>query len=90
MPFTQEEREQISSAIQAKAPQVNRCPICLNQDWSLQDGFAVPGIQDNISRIVIGGPVLPSVVIVCTNCGNTHFLNALILGLQDLVEKHRG
>jgi len=33
--------------------------------------------------LVLGGPVLPSVPIVCTNCGNTFFLNAKVLGINE-------
>ena len=89
MQFTKEEREQIRNAIEEKAPKFNRCPLCLNQNWDLQDGFAFPTLQDRTGGQEIGGPGLPSVVIVCDNCGNTHFLNAMVLGLKDLVNRYR-
>lgn len=54
-----------------------RCPMCGKGNWSVQD--TVYEIREfNEGSFVVGGPVIPVVPIVCTNCGNTVFLNAII------------
>jgi hypothetical protein len=87
MPFTAQERERIVAAIREKAPQFSRCSICGHSNWALQDQLVIHVLQDNPKAFMLGGPSLPCVVIVCANCGNTYFLNAMVLGLGDLVER---
>ncbi len=64
-----------------------KCPVCTNDKFSLAGGFTNDFLMDNIGGgLIVGGPVLPSVPIVCTNCGNTFFLNTRVLGI-DLEEE---
>ncbi|MFC2069180.1 hypothetical protein ACFLTP_09290 [Chloroflexota bacterium] len=46
-----------------------------------------PNIQKDVKQIKLKGPFLPCIPVTCTNCGNTHLLNLITLGLKDLVEK---
>jgi hypothetical protein len=83
--FTEEEKQKILGAIRTKVPQMGKCPICGNPHWTLADGFVSLPIQGQIGGIVLGGPTLPCVPIICTNCGNTALLNAMLLGLKDVL-----
>lgn len=82
---TDEIIKKIEEAIKRKTGQTGfKCPICTNNQFSLAGGFTNDFLMDNIQGgLVIGGPVLPSVPIVCTNCGNTFFLNAKVLGVGE-------
>lgn len=76
--------EKINEAIKRKSGKTNLiCPICTNNQFTLAGGFVNDFLMDKLNGgLVLGGPVLPSVPIVCTNCGNTFFLNAKILGIE--------
>jgi hypothetical protein len=65
------------------------CSLCGTSDWTL-NGYVSLGVQDRPSgAIFMGGPILPLVTFACTNCGNTHLLNLLLLGLDDLAGGRR-
>jgi len=66
------------------------CPICGTKSWQLQDQFAVFSVSERPDQVTLGGRVLPSLVIICSNCGNTMFLNLKILGLEDLLSSPEG
>jgi hypothetical protein len=55
------------------------CPQCHVANWQVQDS-AYQLMQFSGGGIVIGGPVLPVVPVICGNCGNTILVNALMLG----------
>lgn len=62
------------------------CPICQNNNWSLSDTiYEFRPFQHG--GLTVGGPVIPTVVITCTNCGHTLFFNAIKL---DIVKVPKG
>ncbi|MEK6891882.1 MAG: hypothetical protein AABX25_01730 [Nanoarchaeota archaeon] len=77
--------KKIDESIKRKTGQTNlKCPVCTNDNFTVVDGFTNDSLIDTIGgNIILGGRVLPSIPIVCTNCGNTFFLNAKILGLSE-------
>ncbi|MGD9581599.1 MAG: hypothetical protein AB7V50_09520 [Vampirovibrionia bacterium] len=77
-------KREIGQALNAKG--VNKpCPLCGNSGFTLLDGFINNTIQDNLSSgLVIGGPSVPTIVLVCNNCG---FLSQHALGALNLLEK---
>jgi predicted nucleic-acid-binding Zn-ribbon protein len=88
--FTEDEKQKLLAAIQARVPSIRNCPVCGNNNWTLANGYVQLPLQKEIGSTVLGGPVLPCVPIICTNCGNTVLLNAFILGLKDILEKKPG
>ncbi|MDO8716942.1 MAG: hypothetical protein Q7J73_09105 [Dehalococcoidales bacterium] len=90
MAFTENEKQKVLAAIQLKVPQIKNCPLCGNSKWSLSDGVVTLSIQDQPGTVVIGGPGLPCVTLVCLNCGNTVLLNMIVLELKDILEKKPG
>lgn len=81
---TEEIIKKIEDAIKKTSGETKfKCPVCTNNQFSLAGGFTKDSIMDNVEGgLVLGGPVLPSIPIICTNCGNTFFLNAKILGIS--------
>ena len=64
------------------------CPRCGNAGFSLVDGYVNKLLQARPSGgLVLGGPVVPCAVVVCTKCGfvSEHALGAL--GLLPVPEK---
>jgi ribosomal protein S27AE len=55
------------------------CPRCGNKNFTLIDGYFLSVIQDQTKQIKLDGNGLPTIVIVCNNCGfvSQHALGAL-------------
>ncbi len=74
------------------------CPMCKKHHFTLVDGYAAHYVQKDLKTFSIGGGnVLPTIIMVCNNCGfvSQYALGALGLlnDTQDSVnteEKHNG
>src|SRR3972149_4626219 len=86
MAFTPKEQQRILSVIRSRVPALHGCAVCGHPNWTLADGIVAFAIQETPGVFTIGGRTLPCVAIICNNCGNTHFLNVLVLGIGDLAE----
>ena len=64
---------------------VGPCSVCHAQQFTLTDGYVLLSISETPNSFQLGGKHLPSVALVCTNCGNTLLINLLPLGMGDLV-----
>jgi hypothetical protein len=55
------------------------CPRCGNQKFSLLGGYLNHSVQTELTGLTLGGPSIPSVVVVCDRCGfiSQHALGAL-------------
>lgn len=84
--MTQNEKEKIIKALQdrlAKQP----CPRCANQQFTLADGYFNQPFQNELSAgLIIGGPSIPSVVVLCTRCG---FVSQHALGMLGLLQPQK-
>lgn len=81
--WTQEQKDKVVKALMergARAP----CPRCGNNNFTLLDGFFNQPIQAEFGGMVLGGPSIPSVVVVCTRCG---FLSQHALGVLGMLPK---
>ena len=58
------------------------CPVCGNQSWSLGDSYAVLSISEKLTEETRKG-FIPLVPVMCKRCGNTQFINLLILGFKE-------
>lgn len=59
------------------------CPRCGNQQFMLADGLLAPSLQTSINDIVLGGRSIPSVVVICTQCGYISLHAVGVLGLMN-------
>lgn len=58
------------------------CPLCGKSSWTVSDiVFQSPEFNDG--EHPIGRASFPMIPIVCENCGNTYFINALAAKLVD-------
>lgn len=76
--ITPEQKRRIVEALE-KAGARLPCPRCANNNFTLLDGYFNQPVQAELSGLVLGGPSVPSVVVVCTRCGylSQHALGAL-------------
>lgn len=57
------------------------CPMCNAGTWNVQDSTYQLMEFNPQAGLVIGGPVIPVIPIVCSNCGNTLLINAITAGI---------
>lgn len=63
------------------------CPMCGHSHFTIADAYITNVLQDDFSSVSIGGPAIPALAILCSNCGfiSQHALG--ILGLLPSAEK---
>lgn len=88
--LTDDQRQNFASWLNSKAALIGKCPICGTRSWVLlEDIVEVRPFQGG--NLTVGGAVYPYVGLMCTNCGNTNFINALVSGVlkapEDLTHK---
>ncbi len=79
--FDDEKKKIVFKWFEEKWP-VNKhnCEICNNNTWSLAEDI-VTAMPLYDKSIVLGGRSYPQVMLVCKNCGNTKYFNAVTMGL---------
>ncbi len=84
--LSDKQQQNIIKRLQAKGVTLP-CPRCGNKSFTLLSGYFNNAVTTELGAFVIGGPNIPSVVTVCSNCGfiSQHALGALGL-LPDSVE----
>ena len=67
------------------------CPRCSKNEFELLDGYFNQPIQGALPGMVLGGPSVPSIGVVCKNCGfiSQHALGALGLMPESKSEPHK-
>ena len=86
MAMSADAQRRILEALSAKLPEWNACPICNVRDWELGDGFIIALVADYpMAEIAYAQRRLPSIGVICRNCGNTVIMNMYKLGLEDLL-----
>jgi hypothetical protein len=81
--ISDEEKQQIIAALERAGARLP-CPRCGNNNFTLLEGYFNQTVQTRLPGIVLGGPSVPSVVVVCTRCG---FLSQHALGSLGLLPK---
>jgi len=56
------------------------CPMCGKGPWNVHDS-TYQLTEYNEGGLVIGGPVIPVVPVICGNCGYTILVNAILAGV---------
>lgn len=80
--FDQETQKKALEWLDKKWPQTKReCEICGAKKWSIPTDFTTPIVFDD--GLQIGGTSYPSVNLICENCGNTKYFNAVKMGLLE-------
>ena len=47
----------------------SKCPMCGHQQFIVAEGYTVTPIQYDIKKFSIGGKALPTLNLICDNCG---------------------
>ena len=87
--MTEEKKRQIASALARRAGNIV-CPICHQSKYTFLDGYFVGVIQDKYQGMQLGGRLLPSIMLVCNNCGHLESFSLGVLGLMENEDKKGG
>mgnify|MGYP003469838618 CR=1 FL=1 len=82
--ISNEDKQKIISKLNSKIDNI-KCPMCGNNHFIIADGYFNPTMQDDLNNLVLGGPSIPSIAIVCNKCG---FISSHALGVLGLLPKH--
>lgn len=61
-----------------------KCPMCGQQDFTLIEGYFAHFIQEDISQSRIGGKSIPTINLICNNCG---FVSSHAVGIFQSLKK---
>ncbi len=75
--LSEDQKKNLIQTINSKVATLT-CPMCKNHKFVLADGYFNNPMQTDFSSISIGGPSIPSIAIVCSNCG---FISQHALGV---------
>ena len=65
-----------------KNGQSTRCPMCGNPHFTIADSYFNHTLQNDLKSVNLGGQSVPTIAIICTNCG---FLSQHALGILGLL-----
>jgi hypothetical protein len=83
--FSKEQKQKIVQKLVEKGATLP-CPRCGRNHFTLIDGYLAHPLQDELGGLVLGGPTLPSIVVICTNCG---FMSQHALGVLGLLPEEK-
>jgi hypothetical protein len=82
--LTNEQKEKIKAELLKKVPTLT-CPMCQNKSFSMAEGYFLNTIQADIESLALGGQVIPTIGIICNNCG---FVSQHAIGRLGLLPKN--
>lgn len=82
--LTEEQKQEIIKKFQEKKI-LTVCPMCKHPHFTIADGYFTNSLQNEVGGIIFGGPTIPSIAIICNNCG---FISQHALGVLGLLNKH--
>lgn len=80
--LSEKQKQFVADWIKKKAGNhIRPCAVCGHTKWIVGDDTVTPTLVGHGGGIILGGKIYPSVPFICGNCGNTHFLNTIVMGL---------
>jgi len=81
--FSEEKKQKIINILNTKIKA--HCPMCGHNNFTLASSYIRNDLQDDLESVNLGGPSIPSVAIICTNCG---FISNHAIGILGLLPKN--
>lgn len=80
--LTEEQYQKAFKWLEDKFPVENHeCEICSEKNWLVLDDIVTPTIYSKKGVVMFGGKAIPQFMIMCINCGNTKYINAMVSGI---------
>lgn len=86
--LTEKEKIEIKEAVEKKLHDLT-CPMCKNKNFTMADGYFFNSMQTDANSINLGGQAIPTIGLICSNCGfvSQHALG--VLGILDKLKKNK-
>lgn len=79
-----EMRKKAIDWLEARWNKNNRnCDFCGSNSWVLSQDIVTNLLINADGNISLGGQTYPQIMLICKNCGNTKYFNAVIMGLME-------
>lgn len=78
--LTPGEKSLVTSWLNSKWTNNNRCPISGDNSWRVGDFIVHTAAY---SGVMMSGPTYPHVAVICSSCGYTIFFNAVMMGITE-------
>ena len=83
-PTPQEQRDKAAVWVNEKWTASDKtCPICGTNKWTVTEPAALQPYQNG--SLVLGGPVFPVFLVICSNCAYTISFNAAATGVLEQI-----
>lgn len=79
--ISQEKKAEIAAKLNEKLTGIT-CPMCHQHSFIIADGYFVNLLHDNLDSFKMGGSSIPTISIICSNCG---FVSQHALGVFGLL-----
>lgn len=83
-----EQKDRIVLELTTRIQRPLTCPMCLNDEFTLIDGYVQNFLQSDSNIISIKGQKLPTIAIICNRCGFASQHSLGILGLLPKTENN--
>lgn len=82
--LSEDDKRKIANELSKRIPDL-ACPMCRKKNFIITDGYFNSSINANLQEMVLGGPSIPSIGIICANCG---FISQHALGILGLLNQN--
>ena len=82
--ISQEKKQEIANKLNERINGLT-CPMCHHNGFIIADGYFSHFLQDVIKDVSLSGPTIPTIAIVCTNCG---FVSQHALGILGMLPQN--
>lgn len=80
-------KQEIITKLQERNPNL-KCPLCEKGEMVLADGFISHPINKELSgSLIIGGPTVPTIAVICKNCS---YMMQFSIGALGLLPRQQG
>jgi hypothetical protein len=86
MAISDETYTKLLERLTERVGRVRPCPVCgQDERYELLRSIANVSFVDSVHSMAVGDTYASHLLLVCTKCGNTNFLNVNVLGVYDLL-----
>ena len=82
--FSESQKNEIINKLMSRMPNLH-CPMCGKNQFTAMEGYFKPILQPDLDNLQLSGMNMPTVAIVCNNCG---FVSYHALGALGLLPKN--
>jgi hypothetical protein len=82
--LTEEEKKAVVRWLQTRAAGPRECAVCLQRNnWVVADDLVTSSSYQRGDEVGADRGSYPQAMLVCENCGNTVYLNAVMIGIVE-------